>query len=278
MKGAVANDAALVSNARMYSVTAATAEAWHRLFAWVAQHADVAVEPVQHEPPLLLSDLWSRDDLGIAFMCGLPLAHRVRAPRILAQCVPSPARYGGEAVYCTDIVVAADSPHRTLADTFGRRAGYTLKDSQSGYYAFRHHLLTRHAEVPQPYAQVTGGLMNARGVITAIAQGRIDVGPLDGYVHDLLRHTDPSFAAAVRVVAQTGPTPIPAIVSTAALDSATLARLQAAFRASLAAAELRHARETLLIADFRFPEAEVYAPLAARAQYVDDAAAAPAWD
>ena len=32
---------------------------------------------------------------------------------------------------------------------------------------------------PEPYAQITGNLLNPRGVIKALAEGRIDVGPLD---------------------------------------------------------------------------------------------------
>ena len=65
-------------------------------------------------------------------------------------------------------MVGAGSAFKTLADTFGHRAGYTRKDSQSGYYAFRHHLLTRHTGNPQPYSSITGGLVNARGIIQAM--------------------------------------------------------------------------------------------------------------
>jgi ABC-type phosphate/phosphonate transport system substrate-binding protein len=202
------------------------------------------------------------------------LSRRAVEPVILAQPLPSLPRYGGRAVYCTDIVVGAGARFDTLEDTFGQRAGYTLKDSQSGYYAFRHHLLTHHAGVRQPYAAITGGLMNARGIIQAIADGRIDVGPLDGYVHDLIRHTEPAFAAQVRIIATTDPTPMPAVIATASLSDDDVASLRDAFRASIVAPELAQARATLLLEDFALPDASVYRMQRERAVLVD---AAPEW-
>lgn len=264
----------LLGNARMYSVTPRTKASWNRLFEWVARRAGVGIDQIEHEPPKLLSDLWERDDLGAVMMCGLPLIRRPKTPRILAQCVPSLPRYAGKAVHSTDIVVAVDSPFKSLPETFGHRAGYTLKDSQSGYYAFRHHLLEHYASTPVPYRDITGHLMNARGIIRAIADDRIDVGPLDGYVYDLLKHTDPDFARQVRVLESTQPLPLPAIVTTADMDDATVERLQRAFSESIRTPDLAEDRAHLLLADFAFPLASTYDVLEERAQQVD---AAPAW-
>jgi ABC-type phosphate/phosphonate transport system substrate-binding protein len=258
----------------MYAVTPASTAAWAALFDWVARRADVPLAWTPHLPPARLSDLWARDDLGAVLMCGLPLAHRAVPPQILAQPVSSLARYTGRAVYRTDLVVRADSPLRSLRDTFGLRAGYTLKDSQSGYYAFRHHLLTHHPEVPQPYAQVVGGLVNARGVIEALADGRIDVGPLNSVVHDLLREGDPRFAAQVRTVESTEPTPMPPIVASAALDAACVARLRAAFKAAIVEPALSATRTALLLQDFALPLPAVYDDVLRRSAEVD---AAPPW-
>ncbi len=264
----------LIANARMYSVTPAAKAAWALLFSWVLARSRVDAALIAHDPPNVLSDLWARDDLAAVMMCGLPLSRRATPPVILAQPLPSLPRYGGRAVYCTDIVVGANSPFKTLEDTFGRRAGYTLKDSQSGYYAFRHHLLIQHPGSPQPYASVTGGLVNARGIIQAIAENRIDVGPLDGYVHDLIRHTESEYAAQVRIVASTDPTPMPPVIATAALREDEVQRLRAAFKASATAPELAAARAGLLLADFAVPDPAVFRMQFDRAALVD---ALPSW-
>ena len=79
-----------------------------------------------------------------------------------------------------------------------------------------------------------------------------------GYVHDLLKHLDPAFAAQVRIVATTDAAPMPPFVATARLTEDEVARLRAAFAASIAAPELRAERETLLLKDFAFPEPREY--------------------
>ncbi len=264
-----------VANARMYSVTPAAKAAWRDLLAWVLARAGVAAEFVDHDPPKLLSELWARDDLGAVMMCGLPFSLRPRQPTILAAPVPSLPRYRSRAVYWSDLAVRADSPARSLADTFGGRAGYTLKDSQSGYFAFRHHLTTRHTAAPSPYREIVGGLMNPRGVIKALAEGRIDVGPLDSYCHDLIRAGDPAFAAQVRILESTDPTPMPPIVATAALGEHAVARLRGAFLAVADEPSLAPLRETLLLERFVVPEPAVYETTKQRARAVE--AGAPDW-
>jgi ABC-type phosphate/phosphonate transport system substrate-binding protein len=72
------------------------------------------------------------------------------------------------------------------------------------------------------------GLISARGVIKAIVEGKIDVGPLDGYAHELLRHFEPAFADQVRIVASTDPTSMPCIVGSPPLGASEVAQLRAA--------------------------------------------------
>ena len=207
----------MLANARMYSVTPAAAEAWRAVIGWATREARVPVEFVEHAPPKLLSELWARDDLGCVQMCGLPASLRSPAPTVLAAPQPSLPRYGGtRRLHERHRGASADSPFRTLEDTFGGVAGYTLKDSQSGYFAFRTLLLTKYPQAK--YRKIVGGLLNPRGIIKALAEGEIDVGPLDGYVFDLIRAGDPAFAAQVRVVATTDPTPMPPLVATAPLS------------------------------------------------------------
>jgi len=252
-----------VANARMYSATPQARADWKELLAWVLRHAGLDWPVIDYDPPAPLNPFWARADLGLAMMCGLPFAQRDPRARLIAAPVPSPARYGGQPVYFTDIVVRADAPFARLEDTFGGTVGYTLADSMSGGVAFRSHLAPYHRERGgRLYARAVGQLIHARGVIEALDRGDVDVGPLDSYYHDLLRQGDPAFAARVRTIATTAPRPIPPLVATAALDDATVAALRAALKAAIAAPELAGLRERLLLADFAVPEASDYAPLA----------------
>jgi ABC-type phosphate/phosphonate transport system substrate-binding protein len=257
----------MFANARMYSVTPAAAAGWRAVIGWATREAGVPVEFVEHGPPKLLSDLWARDDLGVVQMCGLPASLRKPSPTVLAAPQPSPPRYRGQAIYMSDIAVKADSRFRTLEDTFGGVAGYTLKDSQSGYFAFRTLLLTKYPGAK--YRQIVGGLLNPRGVIQALINNKIDVGPLDGYVFDLLRAGDPAFASQVRVIAVTDPTPMPPLVATASLRPGEVEKLRSAFREVHNQRSLDKAREALLVERFVVPDISVYDETRRRAERVE---------
>ncbi len=248
-----------IANARMYSATPSLKADWKELLHWVLARAGLPWDVTDYDAPAPMAVLWARDDLGLAMMCGLPFAQRPVAPTLIAAPVPSPARYAGKPQYCTDIVVRADAPYQRLEDTFGGIVGYTLADSMSGGVALRNHLAPyREARGSRLYRGAVGNLIHARGVIEALADGRIDLGPLDGYYHDLLRASDPAFAAQVRVIATTKPTPIPPWVATAALGADELARLRAALAAVGSAPELSALRARLLLSGFAFPEPADY--------------------
>jgi ABC-type phosphate/phosphonate transport system substrate-binding protein len=244
----------MIVNARMYSVTPQVKAAWKRVLGWALARAGLEWEIVDHDAPAPLAELWARRDLGAAMMCGLPYSQRRPRPALVAAPVPSPGRYGGLPRYFTDIVVKADAPYRTLEDTFGGVAGYTLEDSMSGCVAFRYHLL-QYGDRSSLYREFVGGLIHGRRVIEALAAGTIDVGPLDSYYHDLLRANDPATAARVRVIATTAPAPIPPLVST---SGAKVPELREALLAAGEAGELEAEREMLLLSGFAVPKASDY--------------------
>lgn len=241
-----------VVNARMYAAAPAAKRAWNELLARVLEHAELAWDVIDYDAPAPLSALWARDDLGAAMMCGLPFSLRSPRPTLVAVPLPSPARYRGKPVYFTDIVVRADSPARTLEDTFGGTVGYTVEDSMSGWAALRKHLLPfRNGDRPL-YKGVVGNLVNGRRVIEALIEERIDVGPLDSYYYDLLTLHDPELTKRVRTVATTQAAPIPPLISTAQLNAGALDRFRAALRNE-------GPQPALLLNGFAVPREEDYA-------------------
>ncbi|MBC7802480.1 MAG: PhnD/SsuA/transferrin family substrate-binding protein [Candidatus Parcubacteria bacterium] len=244
----------MIVNARMYSATPQAKAAWKTVLAWVLARARLQWTLMDYDAPAPLSVLWARDDLGATMMCGLPYSQRMPPAQVIASPVPSPGRYENRPVYFTDIVVRADAPYRTLEDTFGGTVGYTLEDSMSGYVAFRRFLRSyRSARGTMLYRKAVGGLVNARQVIEAVAAGRVDVGPLDSYYFDLMRRSDPEFAAGVRVLATTDAAPIPPLVATGALGEGELGRLRSALLDVEKAPELELERDLLLLKRFAVP-------------------------
>jgi ABC-type phosphate/phosphonate transport system substrate-binding protein len=121
----------------------------------------------------------------------------------------------------------------------GERSAGTVHHSQSGYNAIRYHLLRyererRHAKL---FAEWVGPLVTPRAVIDAVLAGRIDVGPVDSLVLDLLDRHDPATASRLRVVGSTVMTPNPPLVASCTV-----------------APEIAHRLRTVLLACGRDPE------------------------
>ena len=232
-----------VANARMYSVNPQAAAAWKELFGWLARESGVELDILDHAFPLPLSDLWSRPDLGCAFMCGFPFMLATHRPRPVVAPIPAKAPIAGRPLYATCLVVRGESDFHTIEDTFGGRLGYTVADSHSGYNALRHHLLPYYRQRgAKLYRESIGPLTTPRRVIEALLAGDIDVGPLDGYALDLMRFHQPEFESQIRVVATTDPAPIPFLVASWGCPGEIVSRLQAAlltFAGAPACASLR---------------------------------------
>jgi len=256
----------LIANARMYAVTPSVRDAWRALFDWASRRAGVPLVYVDHAAPAPLEELWSRGDLGATFMCGFPFASAMPRPLLVAAPIPAPPRYQHQALYCTDFVVRADSAFVRLRDTFGARIGWTVAHSQSGFNAPRHHLLAyRNGKSGPLFAASIGPLVTPRRVIEALLDGTIDVGPLDSYVHDLLKRHEPTTASRLRTIESTAMTPIPPLIASPATPADTVERLRATLLAAAADPETAPMLDELLLAGFARGAAADYDRMPAQA-------------
>jgi ABC-type phosphate/phosphonate transport system substrate-binding protein len=220
----------MIANARMYAVTPEAEAAWAELIARVSAEAGVGFDYLPYPAPQPLEDLWGRPDLGCVFMCGYPIALKIADVIPLAAPIPAAAWAKGRAVYRSDLIVRTDAPFRTLADTFGGRSGWTVEHSHSGFNAWRHHLLGyRTPERPALYGEMKGHLITARRILDEVLAGTIDVGPLDGFWHMLIRRYKPGLTAGVRILASTDTAPMPAFVAGRGTHPALVNRLRVAF-------------------------------------------------
>jgi ABC-type phosphate/phosphonate transport system substrate-binding protein len=249
-------------NARMYAVTPGVEAAWCALLEHISREAEVALNYLPYPAPQPLEALWSRPDLGAVFMCGYPIALKLAPVVPIAAPIPRAPWAGRRAVYRTDLVVREDSPCRTLEDTFGGRAGWTVTHSQSGFNAFRHQLLAhRSRERPKLYAEMVGNLVTARNVLDAVRERRIDVGPLDAYWHMLIRQHAPELTAGIRVLDSTPLTPMPAFVAAAGAPPELIERLRAAFVGAAQRPWFAPLSGQLLLEGFAAADHAAFAPL-----------------
>jgi ABC-type phosphate/phosphonate transport system substrate-binding protein len=242
---------ARIANARMYAVTPAVEAQWQALLARIAADAEVELEYLPYPAPQPLEQLWARPKLGAVFMCGYPIALGLAPVVPLAAPILRVAWAEGRARYRSDLIVRDDAPYRTLADTFGGRAAWTVEHSHSGFNAFRHHLLAhRSAERPRLYREMQGPLVTARRVLDAVRDGAIDVGPLDAYWHLLIAKHEPALTRGIRVLDSTALAPIPALVAAAGTPADDVARLRAALEGAAARPWFAPFREFLCLDGF----------------------------
>ncbi len=253
----------------MYAVDAATAANWTALFGRIAAMAGIPLTVIPHAAPAPLEDLWRRDDLGLAFICGYPFARGGFPLRPVAA--PVPASGDGRPLYASHLVVRADGDIATLADSFGSRIGWTVAHSQSGFNALRTHLLPHWQARGPLYPRSLGPLLTPRRVIEALLADEIDIGPLDSYFHDLLRAAEPHTAARLRIVETTAPRPMPLLVASDGVGEAIVARLQAALLAANQDDEGRAILARLRISGFAAVEPQGYRVLVEEAAAADRA-------
>ena len=222
-----------VSNARMYAVSPEAEATWIELIAHVAEDAGTSFNYFKYPAPQPLEDLWRRSDLGCVQMCGYPIALNLADVVPLASPIPAASWAEGKALSRTDLIVRDDAPYRSLSDTFGGTVGWTVAHSQSGFNALRHHLLSyRSEDRPRLYRRSMGNLVTARRVLDSVADGSIDIGPLDAYWHMLVRKYMPRLTEKVRVLESTDTVPMPAFVAAPAVPRHTVDRLREAFSAA----------------------------------------------
>jgi ABC-type phosphate/phosphonate transport system substrate-binding protein len=251
-----------IMNARMYAVTPGVEAAWRGLLEHITREAGVELSYLSYPAPQPLEQLWSRTDLGAALMCGFPIALKLAPVIPIAAPIPRAAWAGGRAVYRSDLIVRRDAPFLTLEDTFGGRAGWTVGHSQSGFNAFRHHLLGhRTALRPTLYREMAGNLVTARNVLDSVRAGRIDVGPLDAYWHMLIARHAPELTADIRVLSSTALAPMPAFVAAAGASDEMVTRLRAAFTSAASRPWFAPLGEALLLQGFAAAAEASFAPL-----------------
>ncbi len=242
---------AYVSNARMYAVSPVAEAAWKNLIAYVAEDAGTSFDYVTYPAPQPLENLWRRSDIGCVQMCGYPIALNLARVVPLASPIPAASWAGGKALSRTDLIVRDDASYRVLSDTFGGTVGWTVAHSQSGFNALRHHLLPyRSEDRPRVYRRSVGNLVTARRILDSVADGSIDIGPLDAYWHMLVREYQPRLTAKVRVLESTETVPMPAFVAVPAMPRHTVDRLREAFSAAHTRPWFAPFKESLLIEGF----------------------------
>src|SRR5215212_5533846 len=138
-------------------------------------------------------DAFARGEADVGFICGLPyvmLTRRQPAPvELLAAPVLAGARYGGQPIYYSDVIVRRDSPFQAFADLRGRRWSYNDLDSHSGYNITRYQLVQM-GETRGFFGAVIEAGWHQRS-IELVRSGAVDASAIDSQVLAVALRDDP---------------------------------------------------------------------------------------
>ena len=180
-------------------------------------------------------DAWTAPDLILSQTCGFPYRARLHGKVALIG-TPDYGVEGCAPGYYRSIFVARkDNPHSTLSDFDGAELAFNEDLSQSGWAAPQAHAKAQGLTF-KPHLWTGGHVASAR----AVAEGRAEMAALDAVTWAMITRWEP-FAADLKVVGQTDPTPGLPYIAALGSDTATLFRIIAAAITALAPAD----RDTL---------------------------------
>ncbi len=159
-----------------------------------------------------LWDHWLSPDLVLSQTCGYPYRARLHG---LVTLVGTPD-YGLDGCppghYRSIFVARADDPRTDLRAFADAPFAYNEPLSQSGWAAPQNHALAQGFSFTNPH-QTGGHRLSAR----AVAEGRADLAALDALTWSLIQRHDP-FAADLREIDRTTPTPVLPYITAATND------------------------------------------------------------
>ena len=191
------------------------------LFAGVAEHLGRALgcrtslvsDASRSAPAPGEVDPFSKGEVELGFLCAPGYLWLARPPRPVVELVRAAfvfddARNGGRPAYFADLVVAADSRARSLADLAGARWGYNDPCSLSGYFSVLFELERR--GLTRGHFSSTAALGSHHAALSAVEEGRIDCAAIDS--NTLLLERRAGRRPRVRVLESYGPFPVQPVV------------------------------------------------------------------
>lgn len=168
---------------------------------------------------------WQSPDLVLAQTCGFPYRAALH-DKVSLIATPDYGLPDCPPGHYASVFVARKDDRRTLPEFRSARFAYNEALSQSGWAAPQNHAATMGFHFT-PSLETGGHRLSAQ----AVAEGRADIAALDALTWAMLSRWEP-FAAALREVARTAPTPaLPFIAAKGANIAATRAALAEAVAA-----------------------------------------------
>jgi phosphonate transport system substrate-binding protein len=153
--------------------------------------------------------------VDVAFVCGLPYVELARGREAPVEPLAAPIlcgeRFGGRAIYFSDVIVHRASRWQSFAELRGCSWAYNEPHSQSGYGIMRYHMVCR-GETNGYFGRVVEAGWHEQA-LRLVACNEVDAAAIDCHVLAVALHSQPELAAQVRVIDTLGPSTIQPVVA-----------------------------------------------------------------
>jgi len=185
-----------------------TAESYQPLLDYLSAVTERPVELVQRRTYQETNDLIESGEVDVAFVCtsAYIAGHDEFGMELLAA-----PEVGGESVYYSLLIVAADNPASSISDLRGKVFAFTDPMSHTGR-VYPTYLVHELGETPETFFSRTFFTYSHDDAIRAVADGLADGAAVDSLVYDFALERDPSLAKRVRVIHRSPPFGIPPVV------------------------------------------------------------------
>ena len=157
----------------------------------------------------------SSEAVDVAFVCGLAYVELARGGEAPVEPLAAPIlrgeRFGGRAIYFSDVIVHRGSRLQSFADLRGCSWAYNERHSQSGYGITRYHLVGR-GETNGYFGRIVEAGWHEEA-LRLVARGAVDAAAIDCHVLAVALRAQPELAAQLRIIDTLGPSTIQPVVA-----------------------------------------------------------------
>ena len=182
------------------------------------------VEFVQRGSYAEISELLSRDEIDIAWVCGAPYVRHRDRWRLVAVPLAD-----GKPTYQSYLIVrASDTRRHDYADLQGIVFAYSDPDSNSGYLVPQFEMLKQGFRSASLFRK-TFFTWSHHDTVRAVAVGLAQAGAVDGYIWETLARIEPELTRETRVAAKSDWYGFPPIAARASLAAGELEAIRRIF-------------------------------------------------
>jgi phosphonate transport system substrate-binding protein len=232
---------------------------YRELLDYIGRNAGLGIQLIQRKTYDEINALFPKGEIDLAFICTGPYAAAREKYGFEALATP---QVRGKPFYQSYLIVAKDSPYRSLEELRGRVFAFTDPDSNTGTLV-PNHWLAQVGETPETFFQKTVYTYSHDNSILAVARGLVDGAAVDGHQWEYFQHFTPALTARPRVIRKSEPYGSPPLVASERLPDELKTKIRGILLSMHQEPDGRAILDKLLIDRFLAPREEWYEPVRA---------------